>query len=135
MEREADQVKSQKVQTVISFGTAILGAFLGRKVISGQSAQRMGTAMKSASRMGKEAMDVERARAKLEAVQTEISELEKQFQTDMDQISASLDPESEPLDSIRITAKSTDIAIEAFGLVWMPFRTTAQGGRDPDWKQ
>jgi hypothetical protein len=134
MEREADQVKSQKMQTVISFGTAILGAFLGRKVLSGQSAQRMGTAMKSASRMGKEAMDVKRARAKLEAVQAEISDLEKQFQTDMDQIRASLDPEDEPLDTIRITAKSTDIAVEAFGLVWMPFRTTAQGGRDPDWK-
>ena len=48
MEREADQVKSQKVQTVISFGTAILGAFLGRKMISGQSARGMGSAMKSA---------------------------------------------------------------------------------------
>jgi hypothetical protein len=134
MEREADQVKSQKVQTVISFGTAILGAFLGRKMLSGQSAQRMGSAMKSASRMGKESMDVERARAKLEAVQAEIGDLEKQFQADMDQISASLDPTNEPLDTIRITAKSTDIAVEAFGLVWMPFRTTAQGGRDPDWK-
>jgi hypothetical protein len=134
MEREADQVKSQKVQTVISFGTAILGAFLGRKMVSGQSAQRMGSAMKSASRMGKEAMDVERARAKLEAVQAEIGDLEKQFQADMEQISTSLDPTNEPLETIRITARSTDIAVEAFGLVWMPFRTTAQGGRDPDWK-
>jgi hypothetical protein len=79
-------------------------------------------------------MDVERAQARLEAVQNQIRELEKQFQADLDQIGTSLDPAGEPLETIRVAAKSSDIAVEAFGLVWMPFRTTAQGGRDPDWK-
>jgi len=134
MEREADQVKSQKVQTAISFGSAILGAFLGRKVLTNQSAQRVGTAMKSAGRMGKEAMDVERARERLASIETELQDLERQFQSELGRITGSLDPETEPLDTLRIMAKSTDMTIDLFGLVWMPFRSTPQGGRIPDWK-
>lgn len=134
MEREADQAKSQKMQTVISFGTAVLGAFLGRKIISSQSAQNVGSAMRSASRMGKENMDVTRAMEKLAAVEAELKELEQRFESDMAAISTSIDPQTEPLETIRIMAKSADMAVEAFGMLWMPFRITAQGGRDPDWK-
>ncbi|MBL0714868.1 MAG: hypothetical protein JJV98_14330 [Desulfosarcina sp.] len=54
VDREAEQVKSHGIQTAISFGSAILGAFLGRKAVSVRSASRMGTAMKSASRTRKE---------------------------------------------------------------------------------
>ena len=52
--REDEQVKAKKMQTAISFGTAIIGAFLGRKAISATSASRVGTAMRSASRVQKE---------------------------------------------------------------------------------
>lgn len=56
--REDEQAKARKMQTAISFGTAILGAFLGRKTVSATSASRVGTAMRSASRMRAEKMDV-----------------------------------------------------------------------------
>ena len=39
--REDEQAKASKMQTAISFGTAILGAFLGRKAVSAASAQRV----------------------------------------------------------------------------------------------
>jgi len=61
--REQEQAKSQKMKTVISFGTALLGSLLGRKKVSASSARSFGTAMKSASRMQKESMDVKRAGA------------------------------------------------------------------------
>ncbi|MCU0564505.1 MAG: DUF87 domain-containing protein, partial [Desulfobacterales bacterium] len=41
--REQEQVSAKKVETAISFGTAILGAFLGRKAVSSTSAGRIGT--------------------------------------------------------------------------------------------
>ena len=64
IDRKSEQAKASKMQTAISFGTAILGAFLGRKAVSTTSASRVGTAMRSASRVKKEKMDVVRAQEK-----------------------------------------------------------------------
>jgi hypothetical protein len=132
--REDEQVKAKKMQTAISFGTAILGAFLGRKAVSTTSASRVGTAMKSASRVRKEKMDVARAQERVEAIRLQLSELDHQLQEDIDTIELSLDAEVEELEQIAIKPKSMDITLETFGLVWMPFRKNADGRLAPDWR-
>ena len=134
VEREAEQSKSRKVQTVISFGTAILGAFLGRKAVSVGSASRVGTAMRSASRMRKEKMDVARARQRVAAIETQLSELETRMQEDIEKIEFSHDAEFEQLDEIHIKPKQSDITLEVFGLAWIPFRRDAEGRLSPDWR-
>jgi hypothetical protein len=132
--REDEQAKASKMQTAISFGTAILGAFLGRKAVSAASAQRVGTAMRSASRVQKEKMDVARAQERAEAVRLQLSELDERLQEDIDAIEFSMDAEAEKLEEISVKPKSTDITLEIFGLAWMPFRKNAGGGLGPDWK-
>jgi len=132
--REEEQAKASKMQTAISFGTAILGAFLGRKAVSAASAQRVGTAMKSASRVQKEKMDVDRAQERADAVRLQLSELDERLQKDIDAIEFSMDAETEKLEEIFVRPKSTDITIEIFGLAWMPFRKNAGGGLSPDWR-
>ena len=131
--REDEQAKASKMQTAISFGTAILGAFLGRKAVSATSASRVGTAMRSASRVQKEKMDVARAQERAEAVRRQLSELDERLQEDIDTIELSLDTEIEALEKIFVKPKSTDIALEIFGQAWMPFRKDAGGGMSPDW--
>jgi len=131
--REDEQAKASKMQTAISFGTAILGAFLGRKAVSATSAQRVGTAMRSASRVQKEKMDVARANERAEAVRLQLSELDERLQEDIDAIEFSMDAEAEELEEISIKPRSTDITLEIFGLAWMPFRKNAGGGLSPDW--
>jgi hypothetical protein len=131
--REDEQAKASKMQTAISFGTAILGAFLGRKAVSAASAQRVGTAMRSASRVQKEKMDVARAQERAEAVRLQLSELDGRLQADIDAITFSMDAGAEELEEISVKPKSTDITLEIFGLVWMPFRKNAGGGLSPDW--
>ena len=131
--REDEQAKADKIQTAISFGTAILGAFLGRKAVSATSASRVGTAMRSASRVQKEKMDVARAQERAEAVRQQLSELDGRLQEDIDAIELSLDTEIEALEKITVKPKSTDITLEIFGLAWMPFRKDAGGGLSPDW--
>jgi hypothetical protein len=132
--REDEQAKASKMQTAISFGTAILGAFLGRKAVSAISAQRVGTAMRSASRVQKEKMDVAMAQERAEAVRLQLSELDDRLKEDIDAIEHSMDAEAEELEKIIIKPKSTDIALEIFGLAWMPFRKNAGGGLSPDWE-
>ena len=133
IDRESEQANASKMQTAISFGTAILGAFLGRKAVSAQSAQRVGTAVRSASRVKKEKMDVVRAQERAEAIRLQMTELNERLQEDIDIIEFSPDAEALELDEISIKPKSTDITIEIFGLAWMPFRKNAGGGISPDW--
>ena len=134
LQREEEQVKSKKMETMVSFGTAILGAFLGRKAVSATSATRFGTAVKSAGRMRKESMDVARAQEMASAVKQEIAELDERLQAEIDGLESTFDPAAEELEEIMLKPKSTDIALEVFGLTWLPYRKSADGRVNPDWK-
>ena len=131
--REKEQSQSSKVHTAISFGTAILGAFMGRKAVSVSSAGRFGRAMRSATRIRKESMDVNRAQETLEATRRQLEELDQRLQEDIDRIEAQFDPADEDIQEVLVKPKSSDMTLEFFGLVWMPYRRDAQGRLAPDW--
>ena len=134
VEREQAQVKSQGLQTAISFGSAVLGAFLGRKMVGVGSVGRMGTAMKSASRMGKEKEDVARAQERVEAIDEQLADLEAELQSDIDRLEALFDPATVELKETAVNPKSRDITVQFFGLAWLPFRRDSQGHLGPDWR-
>ena len=52
---------------------------MGRKAVSVGSADRFGTAMRSASRIRKESMDVNRAKETLEATRLQLEELDQRL--------------------------------------------------------
>ena len=131
--REEEQAKTRQMDTVISFGTAILGAFLGRKTVSTRSTARMGTAIKSAGRMRQEKMDVERARERADAVRRQLADLEARLQEDIDRLHLAFDAEGDDLETIRIAPNLSDMVVDAFGLAWMPYRRNDQGHLVPDW--
>ena len=131
--REEDQVRDQGAKTAISFGGALLGALLGRKVVSAGSASRIGSAIKSASRIRKEKMDVERARERADAVREKLAVLERQFQEEIEGIELRMAPEAAAVETVAIRPRSTEVGIDLFGLVWMPFHRSADGRRSPDW--
>jgi len=132
--REKEQAKSQKLKTVISFGAALLGSFLGKKKLSASSTRSFGSAMKSATRMKKESMDVNRAIALAEKTTLELEDMEIRLQEDIQSIEAHFDPETEKLEKISIKPKSTGITVDLFGLTWMPYRKDVGGNISSDWK-
>jgi hypothetical protein len=131
--REKEQSQSSKIQTAISFGTAILGAFMGRKAVSVGSAGRFGTAMRSASRIRKESMDVNRAQETFEATKLQLEELDQRLQEDIERIEAGLVPDEDSIQEVRVKPKSSDMTLEFFGLIWLPYRRDARGQLSPDW--
>ena len=133
--REEEQLSSKKVETAISFGTAILGAFLGRKAVSASSAGRLGTAMKSAGRLKKESADRERAQETAGAVKAKLAELEQALQADIDKLETAFDPSAETLQETSIAPTPAGIAQEFFGLVWLPYRRDEQGQAVPCWRE
>ena len=132
--REQEQLSAKKVETAISFGTAILGAFLGRRAVSATSAGRLGTAAKSAGRLRKESMDAARAQESAEAVKTKMAELDQTLQADIAKLEASFDPTVEKLQEVAVAPAPAGISQEFFGLVWLPYRRDTQGKAVPAWR-
>ena len=133
LEREQQQSTKKNIDTAISFGTAILGAVLGRKRLSSSTATRMGSAMKSAGGARKEAADIARAKQTAEKVASELVALDKRLQSEVSALNTSFDAANEALDEIVIRAKSTNIHVPLIGLVWMPYRSDENRRLRPAW--
>jgi hypothetical protein len=118
--RERDQASSRTMSTAVSFGTAILGAVLGRKRLSASTVGRIGTAIRSAGGSRKQAADVARAEEQAARVRAELEALNGSLQAEIDALDTALNAQSEPLEEIIIRAKASDVQIPLFGLLWDP---------------
>lgn len=120
--RESEQASSRNIETVISFGSALAGALLGRKSITATSTYRLGTALSRAGRLRKEKMDVERARERALLLQERISALEKSMSEEIERLKNNLGKHRNSTEEYPIRARSTDINIKVFGLAWVPLK-------------
>jgi len=118
--REAEQAKQQKLQTAISFGATLLGAVVGRKTVSRSYLGRATTAARGVSRSMKEAQDVERARATVQAAQARLAELEAEFEEETDEIREKYDL-LDDLETVVVRPKKKDIAVNLVALAWAPY--------------
>ena len=130
---QKQQSTKKKLDTAISFGTAILGAVLGRKKLSSATATKIGSAIKTAGSASKEAADVDRARQTAEKVKADITELSKQLEKEVADLDTSFDAQSEELDELVVRAKSTDIHVAVTGLAWLPYTADENGRLRPAW--
>ncbi|MDJ0709445.1 MAG: DUF87 domain-containing protein [Woeseiaceae bacterium] len=130
---QQEQSSKRKLDTAISFGTAILGAVLGRKKLSSSTASKMGTAIKTAGSARKEAQDVERAKQTAEKVKADIAVLNKQLEEEVAKLDTAFDAQAEDLDEIVVRAKSTDIHVAVTGLAWLPYVPDENGRLRPAW--
>ena len=132
LESEAAQSDQSKIDTAVSIGSAILGAFLGRKRISATSTSRIGTAIKRAGRIGQQSDDVRHAQEVLAEARLTMDELNAQFENDMDQLELSFDAQNEELEPVVVKATSTNIQVRLVGLTWFPYRKE-ESGLAPAW--
>jgi hypothetical protein len=110
------------MQTAISVGTTLLGAFLGggRSPINAGTIGRATTAARGASRIMKEAQDVGRAQDTVAAVQQRLQDLETDFKSESDMLATKNDPLTEGLDHISIRPAKKDILVRLVTLAWLP---------------
>jgi hypothetical protein len=127
VERERGQASQQKLQTAISVGATILGAFLGRKAVSASSVGRATTAARSATRIGREAEDVARAEESVETIDRRIADLGKELESAIAALDTSLDAQCIALRELTITPRKSDIAVGSVTLLWTPWRKGADG--------
>ena len=134
VEREAEQAKSQKVQTAISFGTTLLSSFLGRKALGLGTLGRATTAARGVSRSMKESEDVGRAQETVEAITQQLTDLDAQFKAEADALERACDPQTEQLETVTLKPAKANIAVKLLTLAWAPYWHDDQGQATPAWE-
>jgi hypothetical protein len=134
VDREAEQAKSQKMQTAISFGTTLLSSFLGRKSLSLTTLGRATTAARGVGRSMKEAEDVGRAQESVEAINKMAADLAEEFKAETEALDKSFDSQTESLETITLKPTKTNIGVKILSLAWAPYWQDTQGQTTPGWQ-
>jgi len=131
VEREKDQAGQQRIQTAISLGATLLGALVGRKVLSQTSVGKASTTIRRAGKISKEKKDVERAEERFSDLRSRLEELQGQFEEEVESVKTSFDPATEVFQTVTVRPRKSDIKVLLTGLGWEPFWEHGSG-RSPD---
>jgi hypothetical protein len=134
VEREKAEATQAKVSTMISVGSAILGAVFGRGKVTATEIGKVGSAVRGAGRAVQQSGDVGRANESVAAIDARYADLEAQLQSEIDGLGALLDAQQETLTSIPIKAKSGDVHIQLVALAWVPYTRDAAGMSQAAWR-
>jgi hypothetical protein len=118
--REQEQATGSKIDAAVSVGSALLGALLGRKVISASSAGRVSSAVRKAGNVQRQTGDVERATETVEKLRGELQDLEARLQAELADAEGGVDSRAETLEEISLRPAATDITVQFCGIGWWP---------------
>jgi hypothetical protein len=121
-QKQEAQVSGQTWNTVITAGTAVMGALFGRKTFSYSNVSRAGSAMRSVGRTVQERQDVTHAEETLEALRKQLADLNAELEAEIDRLEERLDPEAEELEVLGLKPRRKDIEVRVLTLAWAPKR-------------
>lgn len=121
LEKEKSDVTSSAIDTAISIGSSIIGAFFGRKLLSSTNVSKAATSARRARRVLNEREDVEFAKDELEHIEEELNLHLEEVENEANQIRQSLGIDNFQVKTLSITPRKTDIYdIKSF-LLWKEF--------------
>lgn len=109
-----------RMQSMLSVGMTLLGAFMGRKKLSATTLSKAGTAVRGVGRSAKVAGDVEAAKEKLAGLMADQQALELELQNELDSLIDQLDPHTCVLESKKIRPQKTGTSVNWIALAWLP---------------
>jgi hypothetical protein len=135
LERQQLQARDQQIQSAISVGATVLGAFMGmsRGRVTTGSIDRAASAARRVGRTARKQQDVEHAADTVQSVNQMLSELNARFQAEMSELQGKFDPLQTPLSQITIAPKKTNINVVLLCLAWAPFVQNVSGREIPAW--
>jgi hypothetical protein len=129
--REATQAQAQTVQSAISVGATLLGAFFGRKTISVGTIGRATTAARGISRTLRDREDVGTATESLQSVQQKKADLAAELQSEIQELTTANDDGSAAVETASVKPKKSDIAVDGVALCWTPYWVGDGGSARP----
>jgi hypothetical protein len=127
IEKEKSQKSSRTLSTAVNFGTSILGALFGRKLGSVSNVTRAGSVIKSVGGIAAEAGDLRAAEEQYAALLHEREELNSTVESEVQQIADHLDTDLMKFDSLEISPRKTDTAVDRIALLWLPYSDNGKG--------
>jgi hypothetical protein len=134
VEKEKADVRRAGLQTAVSLGATLLGAFLGRKALSTGTIGRASTTMRSGMRTAKEQSDIAAVTEDLDDLRRQKAELESEFNAELMALEGSTDPLRQTVETVALRPKKTDVAVRFTALVWLPHWRTPEGSTRPAYR-
>ena len=131
VEVEQSQYSQKRAQTAISIGATVVGALFGRKLGSLGNVGRATTAMRGAGRAARERGDIARAKEKAGGLRTQLKELERKFEDDIEALEGTIDVDELDVTELRVACRKTDLDIQSLMVVWTPWRVGPEGIAEP----
>jgi hypothetical protein len=116
--QQQSQARSAQMQTAISMGSTLLGAFLGKGRSKLGHMSRASTAARGATRAMKESSDVGTAQEKLAAAEAAAAELEQELEEQITALPSPSDVSSHSAETIRLKLMPATLQIESSGILW-----------------
>ncbi|MFZ5818896.1 MAG: helicase HerA domain-containing protein [Chloroflexota bacterium] len=132
-EKQEEQAKKAKIDTALSVGATLLGAFAGRKVFSQSNISKARSAMRGVTKSADEGQDVKRAGETVEAAKARLADLQAEFEAEMAALEEKIDPLTEAMETISLKPKKTDIQVQLLTLAWLPFWQDEEGALTAAW--
>ena len=116
VQRQKEQASHARMQTFISVGSTLLGAFLGRKAISSSTIGKAATAARGVGRSIQEGSEAATAEQSAEAIRQQIAEIETEIEAE----SAALAATEPAIETIDVKPLRNGVSVRLIALAWVP---------------
>jgi hypothetical protein len=116
--REQQQVTSSGLQTAVSIGATVIGAFFGRKAISAGTIGRATSAARGLGRSAKEYQDVRRAEENVDVIQKDLNDLDTQIAEQTKDIATRFDTDAGNVEKVALAPKRGQVTVQFVALGW-----------------
>jgi hypothetical protein len=131
VEKEEEDYKASRMNSVLSVGTTLMGALLGRKTLSVTNARRAQSSMRSFGRSSKEKSDISRAQDNLEELHIKYEDLETEFNEAVAKLEEKLSVDNLEFEELTLPPRKGDLSVEQFAVVWLPWEVDENGIAEP----
>ncbi len=118
LNKEQVDVQAKTADSLVSFGVAVVGAFLGRKALSAASLGRAATGIRSVGRVVKEKSDVRRAEEEIAEIQGAMENLAAEIEQKGLELADGFDPKRYEIETFAISPRRSDIFDPRVVLLW-----------------
>ena len=129
--REESQYKQAKMSSLISIGSSLLGAFMGRKMASRTNVSRVGTAARAGSRAMQQKDDIGRAEDALRELAEEQTELDERLAEEIEELTREYGEDALELEPVTLPPRKSDVKVSDPIVLWMPWHVDETGIATP----
>ena len=120
VEKQSSMASQKKLDAMVSAGSAIFGALLGKKAVTASSVSKVGTAVRRSSTALKSGQAIQQAEENLETVRIQLEEMQLEMEQQLNQITERYENVIDKIEEVEIRPTSTNITVHLVGLAWVP---------------